>query len=253
LLIIEDDRLIVTYEPTEYDDAQIGGRTIMVSDISAKGSFRPGREDLDGLFRKNNIKFAAFRLDPSKIEKRKILHDTGFYYIGSVCDLALKNIQKKEFVRTDRIRPGKFDARVHLPEIKKIVRRFFFHGKFHEDPYLSHMAGDRQMMILDKWAADPKVKFFIGVDRSERLAGYFVHWREKTHEYLVLAGVNDEASYAGLGRDFWHMFHNYIKGRGINRTKTRITLTNVGMLNIYVNLGYVFFNPLEEYHFCLDW
>ena len=53
---------------------------------------------------------------------------------------------------------------------------------------------------------------------------------------------NKEIFELGLGDKIWNKFHLYLKENLIEKTHTSISISNIGVLNIYSKLGYTFKN-----------
>ena len=94
-----------------------------------------------------------------------------------------------------------------------------------------------------------KSSFVVIKNQFDIPLGYFIHKKANKFQELVFAGLNANFIEIGLGDKIWNKFHYFLKSKFIDKTQTSISISNIGVLNIYSKLGYTFKNIKEHYHF----
>jgi hypothetical protein len=190
------------------------------------------------------------KISPSNFFLKELLYQSGFYYVTTTIDLYDTNIQTKKYPNPLLVQTFREEKKIlALKEIELMMLSNFDHGKFFEDFNLKHLALTRQEEVLSNLSRDNDVTFSLLFNHKGTAVGYFIHKSNDEFEHLIFAGTSSTELYRGIGEDVWNSFHNFIQNTGITKTKTLISLSNAGVLNIYSKLGYKFRRPLEQYHF----
>lgn len=239
----------INYKNTKHDDVLIGGRTIEVFEFEEKNNLVISNP-FELLFYSTSVAFAMIKISPANFFLKELLYRSGFYYVTTTIDLYEVNIQTKRYPNPLGVQTFTREKKTYaLKEIKKMMLNNFGHGKFFEDFNLKHLAFIRQEEVLNNLSNDSDVSFSLLYNVAGKIVGYFVHKSIDDFENLIFAGTNCHELYMGIGDDVWNSFHNFLQNEGIKKTKTLISLSNTGVLNIYSRLGYKFRRPREQYHF----
>ena len=161
------------------------------------------------------------------------------------------NLLDKSYINNSDITICEDNRDQNFSIIKKLMLENFNHGKFYEDFNLNYLSHERQDLILNNLYKDSLNNFVLIKNESNTPLGYFIHKKNNKYQELIFAGLNKEIFEFGLGDKIWNKFHFYLKSNLIEKTHTSISMTNIGVLNIYSKLGYTFKNIKEHYHYII--
>lgn len=194
----------------------------------------------------NNIGCSLIRIDASDFYLKKALIDCGFYCAETSIDIEIKNIHKMNIegkFKSDLIIEPPNDDDYHT--IKKIAENDFYYGRFHED---INFEIDKVRAKYSSWIDDMKdgQEQFLVYKREGKVISFLAYKIIDDIVDLILAGSakgNGAVSYY-----FWASFMRYFKEIGFKKFFTNISATNIGILNLYMALGFKFTQTKLGFH-----
>ena len=192
------------------------------------------------------IKLSYIRVNANDYEIKKTLSENNFLFIENTYDICHKNL-----IRTDFIDVSKKFLNIYIPEekdylqIMDIANTSFKYGRFHEDYNLcGSIADDRyKNWILD--LKKQKKQFFV-YKKKDIIISFIAYDIVEDKANLILGG--SRIGYEPYSFLFWASFLEKIKGLGVKQVRTRISAANIGIINIYVKLGFYFNKMLSGFH-----
>jgi hypothetical protein len=239
----------IKYLHTEYDDILLNGKTIEIIDIN--GIDILNKINFIEFINDCKIKFIIYKIPSNDLLLKKKLSEIGFYYVTSTMQLFEFNLFDKSYTNNSNLSICDDNREQNFLIIKKLMLENFNHGKFYEDFNLYYLSNERQELILHNLYNDILNNFVVIRNESNTPLGYFIHKKELKYQELIFAGINKEIFELGLGDKIWNKFHFYLKSNLIEKTHTSISMSNIGVLNIYSKLGYTFKNIKEHYHYII--
>lgn len=236
----------IDYLLTEYDDFLVkpkrSGKLIKIT-----GS----KEEIKICFQKmcnsEDLGFLYYEVKPSDIVTKILLKYLGFYYCNTTCKAFNKNIDLMETNENELV-VHESDQKTK-DQIKQIMTNKFGWGRIYEDIHLHDKAVNRMQMVIDKLICDPNVIFITAKD-FDKLIAYYIYVSKGKYIDAKFAGVNPNEKTNYTGKDCFRAFHKYIHEKeSMNYVKTSISLSNLGILNLYSNLGYTFHSVVEDFHY----
>jgi hypothetical protein len=247
-MIFEDDNLKIDYFHTEYDDFLInnGKISIKINKLDKKNdnfvsSFLFFAETAQ-------IGFASLEVKPDDLAKKKLLNEISFYYCNTTASLFNKNIGSIEYPQN---LPDiyKDKSNESLKKIIDITDKRFGWGRIYEDLNLYDKGHERMVLILKNILKREESNILLSKD-NENIIGFYIFENRKNYTEAIFAGIDHSIKSQFDGYLNLQAFHKYLfTTEKINYIKTSITLSNLGVLNIYNKLNYSFYNVKEDYHF----
>jgi GNAT superfamily N-acetyltransferase len=140
--------------------------------------------------------------------------------------------------------------RGEIPQLLEIARQAFGSDRFHLDTNLPQEAADRryQYWLENALTAGEHVLAFVDT-RQDTCLG-FCHLRagEAGVVEFSLAGLDARIQKAGLGVIMYAQCLLACQELGYSQIVTRISVNNIGVLNIYAHLGFHFRHPTLTLH-----
>jgi len=253
---IKNDKLIIEFDHTKYDDDLLGGKTIRINEISLVNKINNLQEnDLKQLLYDNGIVFAQYRIPATDLKKRKVLNKLNFYYISTVTELKLEDIQSKTFSLGENVEIKPFEKGMDESIIMDIALNNFGHGVFYEDHNLQDKAVERFKIILEKYLDkdDWKIVLLKNLADDKIVSWAIWHWED---ENLGLARAEllgtKFVKIPRLGTYTANAMFTDIKKHGAEKCDLNITITNLPMATIYMRLGLKFKYSTEIYHYIVN-
>lgn len=189
------------------------------------------------------------RVRPSDIGMIRRLSGEGFYQVETVVEpfRDLRSFQPKKGFAALRLRPAVVEDMSHL---LALARGAFSMDRFHLDPNLSN---DRAGYRYEYWLGN-------GFKSGESIMAYenaktgkivgFCHIKEitRTEVDFSLAAIDKSLHKTGLGVMMYSDCLAECRNRGYESIRTRISVNNTDVLNIYSHLGFLFRRPMATLH-----
>lgn len=246
--MLKTDQLILEFEHTAYDDDMLGGKTIRIKSIKPLVPIKELTE-LEPLLKDNGIVLAQYRMPATDLPQRKLVYKLGFYYISTVVELWLDDLQNRNFTWGSEVRLRQFNYDRDLLQIKNITENNFEHGAFFEDPFLRHLATERFHIILSKYASTKDWQFILMENNKGKLVSWAIwHWDDQSAGKARAELLGTDQSMPRLGTYVANAMFNDMKQQGANYVQLNITISNTPIATIYLRLGFHFLPPTEIYH-----
>jgi len=175
---------------------------------------------------------------------KKNLMQLGFYIAEYSAIIELSRLDKK----LDKIKPrieiaegGKND----FDDVKDIANRDFRFTRFHEDPFIDISLANKRLSFWVEDLKDKNTDLLIYRQKNELLS-FLLYENKNGIVDLILAGSKD--GYGYISPYFWSSFLHYFRELGVKKIRTRISLSNVVITNIYLSFGFSIKQVDADYH-----
>lgn len=193
------------------------------------------------------ITFSSCRVPHDQVNESMFLQAQGFEFIELNYRPRKNNLQELELPDDEfTIEPAEAADRMDLAEMAGSV---FKHGRFHQDPRLGAVLGDRRYKtwLLNAFELPHQqvLKCLLG---REVIAFFVVEYPEPGHCLWSLTGLAPGKQGEGLGKRVWRTMMRRHQEEGIKTISTSISSHNIAVLNLYVSLGFRFPVPYATFH-----
>lgn len=238
------DGVVGAWSPTAYDDQIVGGLTGSVS-ISAPGGPGSGLA-LRAWLAERSVAYCKAVVEPENLDVKRCLHEAGFYVVNSTAEALFRHPRAEDFSVPAGLSIETEPDAARRSAIVALGDRVMRHGRFHEDANMRALVERRQHVIMAKQMADPACLFQAGLDARGELCGYTIYRLRGREIELIAMGIDTERGVTGLG--YWSAsLRTICAAHAPRRIRARFTLTNIGVLNIYVRLQALIHAPKDEF------
>jgi hypothetical protein len=138
------------------------------------------------------------------------------------------------------------------PAIEELARGSFQADRFHCDPFIPESKADQRFADWIKRAFEQGDPVYAFEDSSESQLLGFYHVKESAASEkkvdLSLAALARTHQKSGLGLLMYQQVLLDCQARGFALAETRVTVSNVDVLNLFVRLGFALRNPTVTFH-----
>lgn len=184
----------------------------------------------------NGVRYVFGRLPAASRTMRASMERAGYAMIECSMTLSRDGFAGLPAVPT-RMRPQFRAATLDdLPALQSMAREDFHHGRFLEDPAISHEAAAQRTI---NWIGDLLDQGLLqAVELSGKLIGFHAErlGLDATHADLILTGAAHR--YAMFSMPLWIGALNRLRDRNVQRCSTLVSAANVGVINLYARLGF---------------
>jgi ribosomal protein S18 acetylase RimI-like enzyme len=191
------------------------------------------------------------KLPLGSVEVGRVLSSLGFYPVETLVELYLPMSRFSRIVdrplQSWRIRQAEA---ADWPSLSGLASMSFRNDRFHRDPSLcARKADERYAQWVERGLRSGEPVFVLEhVSRNE--IGGFYHLRridDGTID-LSLAAVAPAYQRSGLGSLFYQEILADCQKLGYAVATTRVSVTNLDVLNLFARLGFTFRNPVLVFH-----
>ena len=238
---------LVKYHLTPWNSRAVLGQTLEIDGFDFDGlengialirAFSDEKE-------KAGFSFFVTRVVASDKIKKQILQDCGFYIVEHTLDAVYDLVDSFKFQSiVDRFPVDVSDFQdSYADEISEIAYSQFKFGRFSEDPYIS----DNQAQNRNKYWVQDLISLSIPikiVKKKSKVVGFIAYRIDQGIVELILGAVLDE--YRHLSYSFWATVINQVFNN--KSVVTRISSSNIDVLNLYSYFGFRLQNPQFGFH-----
>lgn len=195
----------------------------------------------------HSITFSSCRIAHDRLNESMFLQSQGFRFIELNYRPQKEKLQELELPDDDITIESATDAdRIFLSEIAGSI---FQHGRFHQDPRLGAILGNRRYKawLLNAFEL-PHQKVFKALLDSQIIAFFVVEYPEQDQCFWSLVGLASGMQGKGLGKRVWRTMMRKHQLDGIQTITTSISSHNITVLNLYVSLAFRFTTPYLTLH-----
>lgn len=193
------------------------------------------------------------RTNAHSVVNKRILTSAGFYNCETQLQIhrgGLKNFLAPKEIGTKRLSIANATEQDYL-EVSSEALRVFKYSRFHEDPFICSDDADARMRA---WCLDmhqQKTPLLVARNKAGQLDAFLFYSEAKSqHLELILGGsVPGKGMLTPL---FWASFLEYFKESHINSVSTKISASNLVILNIYFLFGFSVTGTYFDYHKLVD-
>jgi len=244
-MIYQEEDCIIEFTYTDYDDFLTPGkRTIKISKLIIDNNLK----SFENFIKTHNIGFVSFEVKPSDLELKKKLSKLHFYYCNTTAKLFKSNLPSITYLLD---LPVIIETKEYkdFTKVKSIIKQKFGWGRIYEDIFLNKFASRRMEFVLENLFHDEVTHLLIAKDRDD-IVGYFIYKSVNNGVEAVFAGIDKNLHSQYNGLMCFLGFHKYLfEFNKYTFIKTSISLTNLAILNIYIQLGYSFIKVKEDFHY----
>ncbi len=236
--IFLDKENFIVFRLTPWDSKVFGFNTLEILDIeyNNEDNLNLLLIKADEFFENKNIKLVYCRISTEDVFLKKCLINKNYILTELTYDIVNAEIQETDFIsifqkKIDVLLPTEED----FIQIKDIAKTVFKFGRFHEDPFIDN---DKANMRYYNWIDDLKKqgKTFLVCKNKDISSGFISFLKEEDEVELILGGMKDKYRFNACF--FWSSFLERLKEQGVSKVSTRISSSNIAILNLYIRLGF---------------
>ena len=240
--------------PTPWDAAALGLKTynLFVPELRPEEKSFARQRIVEILDVKESSLFYS-RIDSNSILSKKVLTQCGFYNCETQLHIHKGGI--KNFLAPRELGNRRVEINLALEadysEVASVAASTFKYSRFHEDPFIkSELASKRmEMWCLDMFHNN--IPLLVSRGRKGELNS-FLYFKliEADHVDLVLGGSLPGKGF--LTPIFWASFLEYFQKMGIKSVSTKISASNIVIVNIYMLFGFSLKRTYFDLHKFID-
>lgn len=188
------------------------------------------------------------RVDAADIESRRALYEAGYFQSEASLGVQLNRLQQFNMpsLYSSRITPlvaASDDCKVRMLESAESMYRF---SRFHEDPLIPKNKANLRMKYWVEDMLTRKTDLLVCTDAEEKLNAYIFYSTKESSVELILGGSLPERR--AFSPFFFASLVEHFRSRGYERIRTNISFSNLGVLKIYLSLGFSITGTNFDYH-----
>lgn len=223
---------------TPWDERALGMRTAEIVDLEAQ-SHEAGIAVLaqaEQWCSSHDVRYLFGRFAASSAPAKAAVLSSGYAIVECSLTLSRNGFDGLPAVPA-RMRPHlrELSAR-DLPELERIAREDFNHGRFLEDPAIDPQLATTRTA---NWVQDLARQGLLRTAESGgRVIGFHAERIDSAgrHADLILTGASRR--YAMLGLPLWIVALESLRERGLSSCSTLVSAANTGIVNLYAKLGF---------------
>lgn len=240
---------LLKYRDTPWDERVFGIETKEILDIQYKDE-----EDISKLLLAFENKFEKtgliyFRKNSNDKILKRYLINSNYYIAETSLKLNLSKVNKHNF-------SIKFKNNLSISEsilnaedicqIKEISRTSFEYSRFHEDPFINkNLANLRYENWIDDLIKQNK-KVLIYKNNENEILSFMFYSCSNNKVDLILGGSRQK--YGLLTPSFFASVLTYLKSMEVTKIDVMISVSNIVIFNIYINLNFCIKESFFDYH-----
>lgn len=199
----------------------------------------------------SNVRLVSCRLGHDQLLASMFLEERGFRFIEMVHHPELDIVQDTSYPN-EGINVLPADA-ADQSAIEEIAGSAFKHGRFHQDWRLPRGLGEKRYQFWVRNSMRGGGQQVLKLISEERIMGFFiVELLPELCCYWHLTAIAPAFQGQGLGKHAWRAVVSYCRDWGARSIRTRITASNIPVLNLYARLGFRFVESEITLHWWRD-
>ncbi len=195
----------------------------------------------------HKITLCNCRLPQERLTEAMFLEERGFRFIELNYHPRLTGLRSMELGEDDLTVEVASDG--DREPLADMAGRIFRHGRFHQDPRVGPVLGNRRYRVWMVNAFDRPQQTVLKCSRGGEIVGFFVvEHPEPDHCFWSLNGLAPGLQGQGLGKRVWKALLRWHQGEGVDTVTTSISSHNIEAFNLYVSLGFRFAEPAMTMH-----
>lgn len=189
-------------------------------------------EDLIQELKKQNVKYATYRLSSHLFHLIHALEEHGFLLVDSLVHLQAKiDAELKTFHDKNIVGATKKDLR----ELKRIIRTMYSNTRFYNDPVIAPKADKVYMKWIENSLAGLAADSVFAYKQNGKIFG-FISFDKNGH--IPLLGVTEAARGKGIGAALVRSVLNKFQKINIENATTNTSISNIPALGLYQSCGF---------------
>lgn len=244
-----DEHHRLEYRSTPWDSRAFGFLTneITLIEYRDRALLRQMLEQYDAKMKHERVRFVYCRTDAQDFVLRNQLQEHGFYYVETSAVVAKQDVHKEDFRRLFRnqLALREPQSEQDFMQIRAIAESAFNYSRFHEDP---NVPVEKARLRYASWIDDLRAQrreFLVHAADGE-IQSFIAYTRTKTSVEMILGG-----SAVGKGfvsPYFWSSFLTHFQQGGVRRVRGVISMANVSIANMYIQLNFRIEKILLGFH-----
>lgn len=243
-----DEYNFIVAQPTPWDERVFERKTVEIREWEFQTK-KKGKELLKLLEDKTNPEFCYGRFDASDMMKKEILINDGYGIYETAIDLVLSGLNNYSLPKIygSRLLSISHATKEDRSDLVKYSGNMFNYSRFHEDPFIGLALADKRMK---KWVKQMLNQDFSALkyrDPNGNLVSFLFYNEDNKNIDLVLGGSVEKKGF--VSPFFFGSVINFFKNKeNIKKIITRVSAANVGILKIYIDLGFKIEETFFDYH-----
>jgi hypothetical protein len=228
-----------------WDSKTFGFKVYELSNISIKDleTFQETWDEFVVWLSINLVKLVSVRLSANKKIEINFLQDNNFLITENTCQPRISNLE--QFIGSNDILLEEVSSQ-YLPKVVEIAKTSFDVSRFHSDPKIDNqLANLRYANWIQSFSSTNKLWL---TRKGEDVISFFLTEKLGRESYWHLTAVNNDFQGQGFGRKSWIKMLEKENCDGISEVKTKISMENLRILNLYSQLGAKFSNSETSLH-----
>lgn len=193
--------------------------------------------------RNNSVKLITLRVKSNMKNEMNFLQKKEFLMMENTSQPIISNLHN--FMGSKEISIEKATPE-DLPIVIEIARTSFDVSRFHSDSKIDNIKANLRYVNWIKNFSTPD-NLWVTKKNNEVIA-FFLTERSGDESYWHLTAMNNKFKGKGLGKKSWIKMLEQEHLDGIKTIKTRISMENFKVLNLYKQLGANFYNHETSFH-----
>jgi len=250
---LDSDSLLISASFVPWDTEALGFSVAQIKEfrIRKKQGVTDGFSRFKAWCRANSYGLVSCRLPLQFLSESMFLESHGFRFIETVIHPEFSGLQGLRLPDMGlSVEPA---AEPDLPELGKIAEDVFEKERFHIDPRIDSVCGDRR---YSNWVfssfKDPEQQLLKVVNKGTVIALFIIEELENNAVCWHLTAVAKPFQGRGYGGRAAMAMLRYHRSLGKKLVWTTISTRNTRVLNLCAGLGFRFISPEMTFHWLVD-
>lgn len=245
-----DDGLRFEYYRAPWDEEIFGVPVAQIDNFTVANAETAGSslEVFEEWMETQDIHLCSARIPQSQVIEAAFLQGQGFKFIElNICpERSLDFSTEESSENIEIIKAQKTD----WDEMIRTASQVFKVGRFHNDPALGPELGNlRYARWMQNSLDDPDQVTYRIIWEGQMVAFFVCQSDDAGVVSWQLNAMLPEFAGRGIGKQIWSKMMMHHKEAGLIKVRTSISSHNAAALNLYVSLGFRFFEPSVTLHF----
>lgn len=199
-------------------------------------------EELENYSKKEDVKVIVWKTEATNSNLISLLQDKDYKYIEIsvvpyINPQLIDEEKYKSYCFTNVRRAEKRD----IKELKKIARISFINDRFHKDSNFDNEKADERYSCWVENSFKDGEEIYI-IIYENKIAGFFIlkTYHEEKYAAMKLGCISPEYQGKKLGLNINAEIILNLRKEGINLLDSPISISNLGIFNLYVSMGFKF-------------
>ena len=235
---------IIKFHETPWNLKSLNAKSLEIDFIESNNNSEQLLRDFCEHKEKESYKLISVRVLASDNLLKKNFLLNGFNIVEHTLDVYTNGLDFKKLTDLSKLIPLSVDDynESDIIHVRDISEHNFKFGRFYEDPFIDSLISTKRSFNWIDDLINQNVTIKV-VKKKNIVVGFLAYEVHQNKAELILGGVKE--NYRHLSYSFWSKVLLNIESSSIN---TRISSSNIDVLNLYSFLGFKFTNPQFGFH-----